>query len=417
MRVPGNLTKLLLQRQCVAFVGAGFSTPCGMPSWGGLLCRLLDDARSALLDEAQGEIVESMKRSIEQGKTLLAISQVRQLLRPVELNREIGKHFGIDVLHGASSVDQLRQLDRIRWLVGGPWMGVVTTNYDNLIEFGLGQYTKGNYWESSTADDNFGSILCMGHLAKRFFVKLHGSVTGGRYVLGTEEYDRVYLSDPSVTAFLTALMLRYHIVFIGCSIEDEILRIRRRLCLAFRGNIPPAYALLPRDADNLARRQILAEQAQILALLYDPRATDAAGVEHFEVDDFLMNAHALVDPQTEGTAEDPEKVSVHREMQRLELPERVRQIGAINRELLGLVRSGGDLGIAHARVVSLGFASELRPSAALSDLSVEERIYRILFLEAIGLVTTRKSPSGERQYIVPAKVAKVVASLDESIRR
>ena len=51
-------------------------------------------------------------------------------------------------------------------------------------------------------------------------------------------------------------MLRYHIVFVGCSLEDEILRIRRKLCFDFSSRIPTAYALLPESENNVAESMV-----------------------------------------------------------------------------------------------------------------------------------------------------------------
>ena len=44
--IPEDLKRSLSKRQCVAFVGAGFSTVCGMPGWGAMLQMLLNDAKT-----------------------------------------------------------------------------------------------------------------------------------------------------------------------------------------------------------------------------------------------------------------------------------------------------------------------------------------------------------------------------------
>jgi hypothetical protein len=296
-------------------------------------------------------------------------------------------------------------LGRLRNLVSGPWSGIITTNYDTLIEYGLGQYTRGNYLQTTANDDDFGAILCTEAGKQRFFVKLHGSVRGARYVLGTEEYDRTYLSDPRVVAFLTAAMLRYHLVFIGCSLEDEILRLRRRLCLAFGGHIPQAYALLPREPDNVARRDWLVDQAKIVPLLYSVTEGGSRDGMHFEVDGFLEEVRAGVDPAREADVQ-PAQARVSVELRQHPVGDRLEKIGSTNRDLLELVlASNKEGGITHTNLLSPESIEEVRCPPSLLNLSPNERIYRALFLSSVSLLESSASPTGEPRYCLSPGVA------------
>jgi hypothetical protein len=408
MRIPGTLRQLMYQQQCVAFVGAGFSMVCGMPGWGGLLRKLCDEAGSALVDESQDETLVRLRRAVEQNQLLLAVSLVRQLLPPVDLGRAIARLYDMAVFHNAPAPAQERMLNRLENLIVGPWAGMITTNYDTLIEHGLGKYTRGNYRQTTARDHDFGAILC-DQPATRFFVKLHGSVRGADYVLGTEEYDRTYLTDPRVSAFLTTVMLRYHAVFIGCSLEDEVLRFRRRLCSSFEGHIPQAYALLPAVPDNLARKQWLFDQAKIVSLTYALPTSSADEDAHRAVDEFLAETRAGVDPVREADVRPIAGFGISSEMRNYPLQEKLQKIGSTNRELLQFIlMASGENGIAHTDLLNPKTSRALSCPSSVAVLTPNERIYRALFLVSIDLLQQLSSPTAEPHFRLYPEVADVV---------
>lgn len=402
MLVPETLQNLLLQRQCVAFVGAGFSMVCGMPGWKGLLLRLYEEARASVTDESHESVIRRVEDALNRDELLLAVSLIRQILPVIGLNRAISRQYDMAAFHDAPADQQARMLERLDNLVNGPWSGIITTNYDSLIELGLGRFTRGNFIESSAMDENFGAILCGQSSRQRFFVKMHGSVSGGGYVLGTEEYDRMYLANPRVAAFLTATALRYHLVFIGCSLEDEILRSRRQICHDFNGNIPTAYALLPKNSINSARRQWLVDHAQITPLLYEPEDDDGS---HFVVDRFLSQTREDMDPSDDSEiGKEPDSLQVG--LRKLPLQKRINQIGVKNRSLLTFVfEASGKNGVTHGDMVEPTNITSVRNSVRIQNMSPDERIYRTLFLVSIQLLEESSSPAGETIYQVCPDVA------------
>ncbi len=338
---------------------------CGMPGWLPLVRRLTDHAAASVAEAADDLLISEIRNAIDQNQLLLAVSLLRNILTPVELSRVISQQYDMAAFHRAPGATQTRMLQRLDNLLNGQWAGIITTNYDNLIEHGMGQFTRGDYLQCRVTDDGFGAILSSYSAMTRFFVKLHGSVSGGGYVLGTEEYDRTYLSSSRVIFFLVALMLRYHIIFIGCSLEDEILRLRRRLCLDFDGNIPPAYALLPRNGANLARRQWLVNQARIIPLLYELN-TDGDGATHGGVDEFLSATREDVDAT--GRAETRSMtMGIPETLRALPEPKRLQEIGLLNRDLLSFIaRAGGTTGLAHADLLQPHKATIRCPNSVLS---------------------------------------------------
>jgi hypothetical protein len=278
------LRTLLKNHQCVAYVGAGFSMACGMPDWKGLLGRLLEKAWASLdggvgNDERRRKI-DCAARAVNHGEYDRAAHLLKKdILSEVEVNRTMQELFANDVFHRANASQKQQMKVRMDSLVCGPWAGIVTTNYDKIIETAIS--SNNSRYELSDADINRLGIILAQPFNSSFFVKLHGSISGERPVLTTSDYDRLYLKAPNVVAFLTALMLRYHVVFIGCSLTDEVIRLRRTLALHFDNYIPTAYGLLPESENNRDHKAWLAEVAQIQVTLYDAGDTAHRAVDRF----------------------------------------------------------------------------------------------------------------------------------------
>jgi hypothetical protein len=236
-------------------------------------------------------------------------------------------------------------------------------------------------------DPRLGAVLSASAL---FFVKIHGSINAGNIVFGTEDYDRTYVTTPQMSSFLTALMLRYHLVFIGCSLEDELLRLRRKLSFDFKGQIPTAYALLSGDDHNRHRETWLREHAQIETVLYSQLDRS-----HVSVDQFLRQAAACSDHT------DRQSVAgvTQTELLKLTPRERWSRIGEANLELLKFVSRLPRKEVHHLDLLNPErLAADRDIGPLLAGLTPEERVYRALFLTAIGLLTERVGHDGAARY-------------------
>jgi len=242
---------------CVAFVGAGFSKPMGMPLWAPLLSRLVAAIRPHLraADEVPKALLAYAEGCIKHNELARAASALR---------RADPNHIVDDQLREAFDYDRLfRQRDkkdparremenRGRSLLALPWAGVVTTNYDDFLDHaGSWNIRVETPWQRQ----RLGQTLKMG--GRPFLVHLHGHVGTGKYVLAEEDYDSTYLGAATVQSFLRALLLRYTVVFIGTLVEDRFVEFKRELQLVFQdhdaavGASPPLsneYVLLPETA-------------------------------------------------------------------------------------------------------------------------------------------------------------------------
>jgi NAD-dependent SIR2 family protein deacetylase len=396
--LPTALAKRIRRRQCVAFVGAGFSMACGMPDWGNLLEQIQNDAY-----ELFGKEDENLKTSASavKGKNYtMAADILRGQMNSGDFHESIRERFSLNVWKHASNARKAQMEHRMENLVKAPWAGIATTNYDELIEYALGHWTQNEVVRSSGDGSRLGYILSTAKTAQMFFVKIHGSISDSNIVLGTEEYDRTYISKPQMTAFLTALMLRYHLVFIGCSLEDEILRLRRKLSHDFEKQIPSAYALLPDSRHNVQRASWLKDFTQIYSIFYEN--TDNT---HSAVDRFLEECAKCADPQVDSRVGS----TTMKDLRSIEGIDRIKRIGTLNVELLTLIHTQPNHSIRHFDLLNIGNIEDMDISSELLDMSPDERFYRILFLTSINLLAEDVEADGLPRYTLTPEGIEAIA--------
>ncbi len=386
----------LIGRRCVAFVGAGFSAPAGMPNWEGLLKALIDRVvRSSPIASGTKVQINTCLEAIGNAEFQLAGSLVARLLQPPEIIAEINSQFGIHRLHNARS--ELRRVmeERLQSLLLLPWQGIITTNYDKLIEYGLQTYAPAKAVEAIDAGRQLGTLLCQPAAASIYLAKIHGSTDIGRVVLSAEEYGETYYRTPKMERFLSAVTLTSTFVFLGCSLDDETINLRRRLVAEFEGHIPLAYALIPHSKQNVRRADWLQSTARIRVILYDDPT-------HAVFDLFLKS---LVNEVKRLTGDLQICAETTSRLNKLSVAVRWNEIGRINQELLTWIhRRGSHVDQQQVGDTSVSSAKTTHSLPKLvAGISSTERIYRLLFLVSIGLLTERLS-NGKRFYVLDPDV-------------
>jgi hypothetical protein len=391
MQAPLILRERIEQRKCVAFVGAGFSMACGMPGWWRLIQALISTAHASAVDPAQKALIENARRALDSGSLPLAASIVRQALTASELDLAVRRQFDLAVFRNCPPGAKLRMTQRLKNLVTAPWAGIITTNYDELVEHALSKWSEFENHRSTGLDYRLGSILAGGQ-GEQFFVKLHGTIGGSQIVLSTEEYDRMYLGSPQVSSFLVAVMLCYHLVFIGCSLEDDLVRLRRKLSVDFDGVIPMAYAILPRTKENAMRATWLRESVQVETLFYEDGA-------HESLDRFLRSTAQMM------SSSKAKRFGVTKTAaQILKQPpqRRVKEIGSVNLELLRWIYDSPRHTITRSGLLQAGLSTSGAPPA-LRARTTEEIMYRVFFLVSVKMLEEVIS-SRTVKYFVPEKL-------------
>ncbi len=317
--IPSKFWMRLCANRCVAFLGAGFSLPAGFPTWRGMVTNLVDEARTGGAARSKPREFALAEDFLKNGDYALAAVLLVQeeLIEKSERSKALGRMF-------ASPRDvPPRMKQRLESLLSAPWAGILTTNYDRLVDDKIGGSTE--FRKVENAGPQLGTLLSD---PSRFFAKLHGESWKEDGVLTTEDYHRTYLREPYLQIFLPAVMLAHHLVFIGCSLEDEIVRMRVRLCESFNQQVPRAYALMPKNSETERRSFFLDKYAGIECWLYDPNDIDHP--DHGGVDAFL-DATAACAGNTEGADE----------LALLPIGDRLKKIGRLNRMLLRAVLACG----------------------------------------------------------------------------
>jgi hypothetical protein len=177
----------------VVFFGAGASMGAGLPSWHGLLEQLAQAAGlSARLPELKPLDARDAATLIERA-----------------LNER-----GSSIDEAIATATNGTQSSLVHALLASlPLTEAATTNYDNLFE---------RAWTDVVGPDGFRVLPgADARDAKRWLLKLHGSVGGGRLVLSRNDYLRFEGEDSALAGLVQAMLLTRHMLFVGYSLSDD----------------------------------------------------------------------------------------------------------------------------------------------------------------------------------------------------
>lgn len=407
--LPDGLLSDLAAGRVVAYLGAGFTAVCGLPGWGKLLERLIDEIEGATsfkgaTTRARGANVKiAAKKALAAGQYAYCASLVQGTLQESTIREVLVHTFGLHRYNESGEAERTRMKKRALSLFRTPVVGIITTNYDQVVEELMVRLSPRHFNRIVGVDSALGTTLFKSSERDPFFFKMHGTIETGPVVLSTESYDRVYLEDPVIRRFMSAVMLRHALLFVGCSLEDQIISMRRQLLLDFKGVIPPAYAILPLSPENEARAEWLQEYANIDVILYDNKKGN-----HQELDKIL---DVLSDASSER-AQVRNGRAITRSVRGYlaeAIPERMKSIGTRNRGILAFIASRPGRKIEQSTVVQLLDASETLFEETLLELNAEEFVYRVMFLHQIGLVDEIEETPGRVLYAIRDDVSRQLA--------
>lgn len=187
---------------CIAWIGSGLSIDCGYPSWEVAIKQLCDaciegkaDIRPSMVADDWLEWAEQCKRANQE-----------------EYIRTLGRLFGDPpyVIRATYS-----------HIIAYPFRFLVTTNFDPCLETACG---PGN---SVIAYPEMNLLVAARHTS----VYLHGKarwsakVNAANLVLAKSEFAKAYSTKRSLLpGALQQLMVGYRILFIGCRLQESILK-------------------------------------------------------------------------------------------------------------------------------------------------------------------------------------------------
>jgi hypothetical protein len=270
VEIPEGLIDSVRARKCILFVGSGLSCLAGFATWPQLIDRLVAKAKRSPNARLEGlEAMEARRDYLmlaEFARDTLGAWDYTQLLKK-ELDRPIP----------SSPVH--------RRIAGTDYRGIITTNYDRLLETTVTQVRN---WAPNTFTTN--GIEAMGEALFNpglFIYKMHGDILSpASIVLSTRDYDRMILRNPHVRSFLFGAVLNHTLLFVGYSLSDpDFNLLLRELTLMFENYVPVHYALLP-DTGVFEREHLL-RRMNIHVIPYHPADN------HREVADVLRQLHDL----------------------------------------------------------------------------------------------------------------------------
>jgi hypothetical protein len=320
------LVHYVRQGRCALFVGAGLSVGAGLPTWRGLMERIVRTAtpfaaipeRLAALERqalqigrahpgeanplSQREIVRLFTGVLgrERCRALfgrgpgaialdeftayrLALDRVRRdsaTARELAALLEAGKFpelagYCRDVLGRRRFHEHVRRELRFEGdlpdvheaIVRTPFACIVTTNFDSLLEDAYAKWSDGGVPRAPTGAElaRQGTLL----FDDTFFIlKAHGDLDDEPSIIFTsEDYRRVIHSNPAFQAMLTGILLRHAVLFVGYSLSDTNFRLLLDNQLTiFNEEVPPRYALM--DGVGEAEREILWRTARLRVFSY-----------------------------------------------------------------------------------------------------------------------------------------------------
>ncbi len=246
--VPPALLEEIQAGNCVAFVGAGFSSAAKLPAWGDLLNKIAAQARVS--KATRKHVKERVSRS-----SAYALDEAAQVLED-EIGRP-GFLAQLEALLGHPPMtDAMAQ--RVRWLQGIPFRSILTTNFDGILAGATPSHEAYRealrpdayrWWEPRYWGDGEGA----------FTLKLHGDLSQTRpdddsIVLTRRDYRRRIYEDPAYETFLRAVMATTTVLYMGFSFEDAYLNELRSEILALLGqrqeSAPVAYAIVNDVPEN-----------------------------------------------------------------------------------------------------------------------------------------------------------------------
>lgn len=214
-----DLVELINSGKAWAFLGSGVSVDSGKPSWGKLLDLTLADLDPEVRERLESS--RSFQRSLSEGDFPTCFELVEGVA-----GRDVVEESVTKEMKKESSPGSVLQL-----LADWPFEGIVTSNYDSLIETSLSDIGEIGWVPIGNEVED---IRKVSGDAKQIVWHIHGSVhlpaDRSHLVITQSDYDDVYLEDGPIVNQLRGLLAHRRLVFIGFGFRDrELMRLLKRV--------------------------------------------------------------------------------------------------------------------------------------------------------------------------------------------
>lgn len=249
----------------VFFVGAGLSQPL-FPSWGNLLYRFVEEAKSGGLPYPEAEMLQY----IAKGENFLDIADACvSAMGPSRYRSLMEAVFDKDI-------DESIIPPAYKELINLAPHTIITTNYDRIPDVaGRGRYrvnTNKNAAEAIRSMTDGKSIV----------FKMHGDIVdNSSIVLSTSEYQKIIHGDHATRQLLNTVLSSKYLIFVGFSMSDPHLDDILAKINATLNGIPVSHYLLLNEESQF-KVNAISKKFGMKVIAYTP-----ADQSHPEVVEFL----------------------------------------------------------------------------------------------------------------------------------
>jgi hypothetical protein len=294
--IPPELIDSIKNGKCILFVGAGLSAKVkrsnkkNLPLWGGFLTELLAWAKSknAMFWNGSDEIEEIIKK----GNYLLAAQELQECLTLGEFAEFLNSVFRDLEVKPSQTHKNIFKI---------PFRGILTTNYDNLLEGAYALTHNGQVPIKFTQED-LNTISSPLRSEDFFLFKIHGDIDRPEsIVLGSRSYNQILFRTPQYLHFLETLFTTHTVLFVGFNGEDvDFDFVINRLSTIYSRTLNKHYILLPNNKYNLTEKRRLLLDKRLEVIEYEPDKN------HTQVDSFFDTINEAVSSKS-GTNKNNQK--------------------------------------------------------------------------------------------------------------
>jgi len=251
--LPPALLDEIRTGNVIAFVGAGFSRPAGLPLWGPLLQAIAEEKCAGAK-----EIISKLTSSRSAQDLDLAAQILSDEMTQQEFQAALRSKLSVN-----PSTLPTQMQDRLRWLHGVPFAAILTTNFDELLGGAdvqdsprFGEFAARVLRERLTESEQLARVAVAdtvqhleGYSQTSPVLKLHGDASrqDSTLICTREGYRALLHTNARYSTFLRTLMATRTLLFIGFSFTDNYLNeLRSEIVSMFAGKHgqPLSYAIL-----------------------------------------------------------------------------------------------------------------------------------------------------------------------------
>lgn len=206
--MPEHLIKEIKNGNCILFVGSGISKKCvtegrkSLPNWYEFLKEFIEWIKTT--KNIDNTYYENLLQLLDEKKYLIVAEELLENIDHTEFGEFLQKTFN------SKNIVPSRLHKLIAML---PFRGIVTTNYDNLLELSLVSETS-KIPKIFTNNDILNGLNPLG---KDFFIfKMHGDIEEPEsIVLSYKSYVKMMFDSPSYQKLVEDIFSKYTVLFIG----------------------------------------------------------------------------------------------------------------------------------------------------------------------------------------------------------